>query len=109
MAKRHRIGSDPLDDLVPSRASRTRVSPSPSPRPSTTHRIRSTSKAPAPPQPTAAPATDSDPADWDANNVRVTFYCPRPLLGQVESEMTRSGLSKTRVIVEALHSHLKAR
>jgi hypothetical protein len=120
MAKQQRIGSDPLDD-IPSRGSATRATAGK--RPSTTHRIRSTpskaakaakaTKAPkaAAPKATTTPTQATpgpDSPDWDSNNVRVTFYCPKPLLGQVENEMVRSGISKTRVIVDAIQAHLKA-
>ncbi len=44
---------------------------------------------------------------WETLNKRVTFYCPRELLKQVDGEVMRSGRSKSQVIVEALREHLE--
>jgi len=130
MAKRSRIIADPLDDLIPSRGPRTRSTAGK--RASTADRIRSpspkTSKRSAPAKaappsakaakrgksPKAAPPpppadTDANSTDWDDSHVRVTFYCPKALLGQVETEMARASRSKTRVIVDALQAHLATR
>lgn len=89
-----RIGADPLDDLIPTRPRKMR----------TVDRIRSTAaarrKQPAAPEPSA---------EWEASHTRVTFYCPVSLLGQVEQEIRRSGRSKTRVIVDAIREHIKAK
>ena len=43
---------------------------------------------------------------WEEAHHRVTFYCPRELLAELEAEMERSGRSKSRVIVDALVEHL---
>ena len=43
---------------------------------------------------------------WDESHRRVTFYCPQELLEALEAAMTRSGRSKSRVIVDALREHL---
>jgi hypothetical protein len=63
-------------------------------QPSTVDRQRSTVSAP------------NLPDRWEAAHQRVTFYCPRELLDQVEVEVARSGRSKSRVIVDALRDHL---
>jgi hypothetical protein len=97
MPKRQRIAS-PLDDLIPSR--RTRAAPARR----AADRIRST-PAKAPP---ASTKPTADSSDWEENNVRVTFYCPRPMLEKVEKEIVRSGRSKTRVIVDAIEHHLSS-
>jgi len=55
-------------------------------------------------QPSTLPTPDGP--GWEASHLRVTFYCPRELLGQVEAEMDRSGRSKSRVITDALREHL---
>jgi len=110
---KHPIGSDPLDDIP------TRAVPSKRKRASNTDRKRSTSTASTADRkrstsrktvkPASSEGTAEGTAEWDASHVRVTFYCPVSLLGQVESEITRSGRSKTRVIVDAIQSHLKAK
>lgn len=43
---------------------------------------------------------------WDTFNVRTIFYCPKDLLAALKEEVERSGRSKTRVIVDALSTHL---
>ena len=104
---KHPIGSDPLDDIP------TRAVPSKRKRASNTDRKRLTSNAltadrkRSTSRKTVKPASSEGTAEWDASHVRVTFYCPVSLLAQLESEITRSGRSKTRVIVDAIQNHLK--
>ena len=43
---------------------------------------------------------------WEDTHQRVTFYCPHDLLAAVETEMRRSGRSKSKVIVDAIAAHL---
>jgi hypothetical protein len=122
MTKRQRVES-PLDDIGLPRASRARPTGD---SPPTADRRRSTSSKASKAAPrsrtrtaaeTPAPKTQSttlskrstSPDDWYANHERVTFYCPTALLAALQATMTRSGLSKTRVIVDALQAHLKAR
>lgn len=109
MSKPSRIGSDPLDDLLPGK-------PRASGRPSTVHRLRSTKVArkPGPAKKTAAKPAPAAPASgsWDATHERVTFHCPRAIIDAVEAEVTRSkrageGRSKSRIIVDAIRQHLK--
>lgn len=106
MSKPSRIGSDPLDDLIPGQRAKANR------RPSTVDRPRSARSAPkARPatkpakKPPAAPAAGS----WDATHERVTFHCPRAVIDAVEAEVTRGRRSKSRVIVDALREHLKIR
>jgi hypothetical protein len=123
MPKRQRTPS-PLDDLVPTTraasAKRDRSTSAKAPSPSTKPPASTKSTAAAPSTSNTSdadrkrstsrkPASSEGTAEWDASHLRVTFYCPRSLLGQVESEIKRSGRSKTRVIVEAIQSHLKAK
>src|SRR5262245_19410450 len=97
MPSRKYTESDPLDD-IPTRSVRaTRSSRTASKRMASKRsadRIRST--------PSRSPKPTEDSAEWEASNVRVTFYCPKTLLRKVEHEIRRSGRSKTRVIVDAI-------
>jgi len=86
-----RIGSDPLDDLVPTRGRRSTKS-----RTTRTVDRKPLTKKPAPAE-----------ASWDANNKRVTFHCPLYMEGLIEQEVRNSGRSKSRVIVDAIKQHLK--
>lgn len=43
---------------------------------------------------------------WEETHQRVTFHCPTSLLARIEDEVTRSGRSKTRVIVDAVRAAL---
>ena len=43
---------------------------------------------------------------WEESNKRVTFYCPTDLIDAIEDSMSRSGRSKTQVIVDALRKDL---
>jgi hypothetical protein len=116
MPKRQRTPS-PLDDLVPTTraASAKRKAPSPSTKPPVSTKstaapsTSNTSDADRKRSTSRKSASSEGTAEWDASHLRVTFYCPRSLLGQVESEIKRSGRSKTRVIVDAIQSHLKAK
>lgn len=109
MSKPSRIGSDPLDDLLPGK-------PKPRARglPSTVHRPRSTKVArkSGPAKKTAAKPAPPASGSWDATHERVTFHCPRAIIDAVEAEVTRSkrsgeGRSKSRIIVDAIRQHLK--
>lgn len=118
MPKRQRTPSplDALDDLVPTtraasakrkadRSTPVKALPSTKPPAST----KSTSDADRKRSTSRKSASSEGASEWDASHLRVTFYCPKSLLGQVESEIKRSGRSKTRLIVEAIQSHLKAK
>ncbi len=48
-----------------------------------------------------------DAKSWTEFNPRIIFYCPRDVLAAIEDEMTRSGRTKTQVIVEAVRSYLE--
>jgi hypothetical protein len=50
--------------------------------------------------------TGGGTGSWEEQNKRVTFYCPRWLLADIENEMAQSGRSKTAVIVDALRNDL---
>lgn len=109
MSKPSRIGSDPLDDLLPGKSK-----PRASGRPSTVHRTRSTKVArkPGPAKKATAKPAPAAPGSWDATHERVTFHCPRAVIDAVEAEVTRSqrageGRSKSRIIVDAIRQHLK--
>ena len=69
--------------------------------PSTVDRPRTTiyGQRSSPPQ-----AATREP--WEAQHKRVTFYCPTELLARIETEMVRSGRSKTAVIVDAVRAEL---
>ena len=56
--------------------------------------------------PVRAPRSEREPSQWELTHRRVTFYCPQDLLEEIENEMTVSGRSKSRVIVDALREHL---
>jgi hypothetical protein len=122
MPKRQRTPS-PLDDLVlTTRAASTkskadRSTPAKAPSPSTKPAASTKSAAPSTSNTSDADrkrstsrksASSEGTSEWEASHVRVTFYCPKSLLSEAESEIKRSGRSKTRLIVEALQSHLKA-
>jgi len=106
MSKPSRIGSDPLDDLIPGQRAKANRRPSTVDRPRST---RSTPKA----RPTTTKGKTKKPAaavgSWDATHERVTFHCPRAVIDAVEAEVTRGSRSKSRVIVDALREHLKMR
>lgn len=102
MSKPSRIGSDPLDDLIPGQRKASR-------RPSTVDRPRSTKSTPAPKSRPAKKGTPAAAGSWDATHERVTFHCPRAVIDAVEAEVTRGSRSKSRVIVDALREHLKLR
>jgi hypothetical protein len=55
--------------------------------------------------PASPPA--EQPLLWSDKHIRVTFHCPKDLLGHVTAEMQSTGRSKTRVIVEALVEHFR--
>lgn len=46
---------------------------------------------------------------WEDSHSRVTFYCPVSLLKTIEDEVSDSGRSKSQIIVDALHEHLRNR
>ena len=46
---------------------------------------------------------------WEDAHSRVTFYCPVSLLKTIEDEVSDSGRSKSQIIVDALHEHLRSR
>lgn len=103
MSKSSRIGSDPLDDLIPGQRTK------PPGRPSTVDRRRSTGKPKARPATTTKKKPPAAVGSWNATHERVTFHCPRAVIDAVEAEVTRSSRSKSRVIVDALREHLKLR
>ena len=45
---------------------------------------------------------------WEDFNRRLTIYLPLDVRAELEEEAQRSGLSKTRIVVAALRSHLDA-
>ena len=57
-------------------------------------------------QPSTVSAPNVPGPGWEAAHQRVTFYCPRDLLDQVEAEVAHSSRSKSRVITDALRAHL---
>lgn len=106
MSKPSRIGSDPLDDLIPGQRAKANRRPSTVDRPRSTKSTPKTRPAKSAKKPAApAPAAGS----WNATHERVTFHCPRAVIDAVEAEVTRGGRSKSRVIVDALREHLKLR
>ena len=88
----------------------------PKPRPSLRGRLEAERAEPrgreavyGPPSPSSVdrgPSTVGAGRSWEEAHHRVTFYCPRDLLAELEAEMERSGRSKSRVIVDALVEHL---
>lgn len=56
-------------------------------------------------RPATAPA-DGKAARWEDAHTRVTFHCPVDVLGGVEDHMSRTGQSKSGLIVEALRLYL---
>jgi hypothetical protein len=46
---------------------------------------------------------------WEDSHTRVTFYCSLSLVKAIEKEVDDSGRSKSQVIADALHAHLRAR
>ena len=46
--------------------------------------------------------------NWTEAHQRVTFYCHRDLIRDIERAMGESGRSKSQVIVDALRDHLRA-
>lgn len=99
-----RIGSDPLDDLIPGQPAKIHRPPSTVHRPPSPKSTKSAPKKRAATKPAAVPA-----ASWEATHERVTFHCPRAVIDAVEAEVTRGARSKSRVIVDALREHLKVR
>ena len=45
---------------------------------------------------------------WEAQNKRLTFYCPTDVEEAIEAWMTANNRSKTQVIVDALRAQLLA-
>lgn len=43
---------------------------------------------------------------WEEAHQRVTFYCPRDLIAEIEASMRLTDRSKTQVIVDAIRAHL---
>ena len=79
----------------------------------------STSTVDGPPSPQAPAAAARPPRvgarggetvgqNWTEAHQRVTFYCHRDLIGDIERAMGESNRSKTQVIVDALRDHLRA-
>jgi hypothetical protein len=59
------------------------------------------------------PSLPSRPApsgDWEEANQRVTFYCPKDVLAELEQrvleERDKAGRSKSRIIVDGLRKEL---
>ena len=104
MSKPSRIGSDPLDDLIPGQRAKANRRPSTVDRPRSTSTPKARPAKPAKTKPPAAPA-----GSWNETHERVTFHCPRAVIDAVEAEVTRGSRSKSRVIVDALREHLKLR
>ncbi len=71
----------------------------------------STSTVDGPPSPLAPAAAARPPRavgqNWTESHQRVTFYCHRDLIGDIERAMGESNRSKTQVIVDALRQSLR--
>lgn len=66
----------------------------------------------ASPDTSEASSTEDRPqpiGTWENNHRRVTFYCSLELVQKLEAEITRSGRSKSRVIVDAIQAHLNTK
>lgn len=60
----------------------------------------------------ASSATEDRPqpiGTWENNHRRVTFYCSLELVQKLEAEISRSGRSKSRIIVDAIEAHLNGK
>jgi hypothetical protein len=52
------------------------------------------------------PRPKSPAGGWEAQNQRLTFYCPTDLERAIEAAMVATKRSKTQVIVDALRAQL---